>query len=172
MINSILNIILYNIYKMDNSLMNKASDFFVNYKNYIIVATVILLVVVFYVVYSKKSDSFVGDEFPGKESFLDNGDKSVDTKGEKKIVLFYAPWCPHCKSMMDGDKSAWQAFSKRNKGRNNLVIDQINCDEKPEVATQYGIGGFPTIILFKDNKTYTYDGDRTLESLEKFVTDN
>lgn len=83
--------------------------------------------------------------------------------GSKKLVLFYAPWCPHCKSLIEGDGAAWNALSRKYGGRKDLTIDQVNCDEKPEIATQYGIGGFPTIMLFVGDKTYTYDGDRSLK---------
>jgi len=60
-------------------------------------------------------------------------------------------------------------LARKHGGRKDVVIDQINCDEKPEMATQYGVGGFPTIMLFQGDKTYTYDGDRSLESLERFL---
>ena len=89
--------------------------------------------------------------------------------GPKKVVLFYAPWCPHCQSLMDDEASPWQIFRRKHSNRPDLSIDQVNCDEKPEAATKYGIGGFPTIMLFQGDKSYTYDGDRSLESLERFV---
>ena len=96
-------------------------------------------------------------------------DPPAPMMGPKKIVLFYAPWCPHCQTLMDDQGSPWQIFRRKHGNRPDLSIDEINCDEKPEAATKYGIGGFPTIMLFQGDKSYTYDGDRSLESLESFV---
>jgi thiol-disulfide isomerase/thioredoxin len=87
----------------------------------------------------------------------------------KKLILFYAPWCGHCKKLMEGENSPWQMFTRKHGNRKDLSIDQVDCDEKPDVATQFGIGGFPTIMLFNGDKTYTYDGDRSMESLERFL---
>lgn len=88
---------------------------------------------------------------------------------EKKILLFYAPWCPHCNSFMDGENAPWKIFVKKHGNRSDLTIDQINGDENPDTATKYGVKSFPTILILQGDKSYTYDGDRTIESLEKFV---
>jgi thioredoxin-like negative regulator of GroEL len=86
-----------------------------------------------------------------------------------KLVLFYAPWCPHCKSFMDGEGSIWDQLKRKRHGRGGLVMDQINCEEKPELATKFGIKGFPTILKINKDKTEQYEGDRSLASIEGFI---
>ncbi len=128
----------------------------------------------------KPSPSYPGRETmhgsmrsPQREGFNDGNElgslQNIAQGIPKSMVLFFAPWCPHCKSMIDGEDSAWNALFRKYNGRKGITIDKINCDEKPEVATKYGIGGFPTIMLFQGDKTYTYDGDRSLGSLERFL---
>ena len=63
-----------------------------------------------------------------------------------KIVRCGAPWCPHCKHFMDGQDSNWEQLKGKHKEVN---FDQINGDEHPDLATKYGIKGFPMIIKLK-----------------------
>ena len=125
--------------------------------------------------------------YPGREGFdgpLQESepegfyaDQQGQTQGEqgspKKIVLFWVAWCPNCTSIKSKDGSdqtkSWDQLESKYKGRSDIIVEAIDCDEKPEVATQFGIGGFPTIVLFKDGKSITYDGDRSLESLDEFL---
>jgi protein disulfide-isomerase-like protein len=82
------------------------------------------------------------------------------------MVLFYAPWCPHCKSMMDDwDKLQEQAGSE-------VEVVKVNCDEKPEMAEQYDVKGFPTIILFKEGKQVNFEGSRNLDNFLEFLRNN
>lgn len=88
-----------------------------------------------------------------------------DTK-EKSMVLFYAPWCGHCKNMM----SDWDALqSKAPKG---VKIVKVNCDEHPEVASRHNVEGFPTIVLFKGGKKIYFTGERNLENFLEFIKAN
>jgi protein disulfide-isomerase-like protein len=100
----------------------------------------------------------------------------VDAEEEKKedfenmeqdsMVLFYAPWCPHCKTVM-GD---WAKLKKS--APNGVKIAKVNCDEKPELAEKHDIKGFPTIILFKNGKKVYFEGPRNLENFLEFIKSN
>ena len=84
-----------------------------------------------------------------------------------KVVLFYVPWCPHCKNMMP----EWKQLEQNLEGTQTKV-DKVNCEEKPDVAKENEVDGFPTIILFKDGKSIPYEGDRTAEAIKDFVENN
>lgn len=112
--------------------------------------------------------------YPGipVETFQSGGDaleiNSVESEmenGQKLFVLFYAPWCGHCKRVMP----VWQDLAGKYSNAPNVKVRQLNCDEHGQEAEKHEIQGFPTIILFKDGQKYVFEGERTAEGLEQFV---
>lgn len=103
-----------------------------------------------------------------KEKFEDvsKSEESFEDSAKPSMVLFYAPWCPHCKTIM-GD---WEKLRKR--VGQNIEIVKVNCDEKPEMAEKHDVKGFPTIILFKDGKKIHFEGSRNLENFMTFIKNN
>ena len=100
-----------------------------------------------------------------KERFQ-NMNENFENSDKPNMVLFYAPWCPHCKSMM-GD---WEKL--RNRVGNKVEVVKVNCDEQPEMAEKHDVKGFPTIILFKDGRKIHFEGSRNLENFMKFIKEN
>lgn len=61
------------------------------------------------------------------------------------VVKFYAPWCGHC-------QQSAPAFTKAAKKLDGVArVGVVNCDEEKELASKYGIRGFPTIKTFSGN---------------------
>lgn len=109
--------------------------------------------------YIPKLDGFkLKEKFENLENFEDSA--------KPNMVLFYAPWCPHCKSMM-GD---WKRL--RNRVGPKMEVIDVNCDEQPEMAEKYNVNGFPTIILFKNGKKIHFEGPRKLQNFLQFVKEN
>ena len=93
--------------------------------------------------------------------------KGGDTSNEKAtIVLFYAPWCPHCKDIMP----MWDSIAKKHKDDTNVNVKKVNCEDQPEQAEKNEVAAFPTIILFKNGQPIKYTGDRDEESIENFIS--
>lgn len=94
-----------------------------------------------------------------KTTFWDiiNSDKPV-------LVDFYADWCGPCKMMapvIDQLKSAVGDQAR---------ILKINIDAAPAVASQYGISGVPTFILFKrGNIVWRQSGAMGLNPLKQAI---
>jgi len=165
--------------------MDKITEVFATYRNpiYIGVTVFIILVVLYYVATRTKYLHFmkmgpqeqiqpqvqpqvpVQSELPN-ETF---GTGTIPEQEQTKIIIFFAPWCPHCKNMMDGEDSLWEKLKQKHGQRKDLVIDQVNCDEQPDLATKFGIKGFPTIMKIKKDIVETFEGDRTLDALEGFI---
>jgi thiol-disulfide isomerase/thioredoxin len=83
-----------------------------------------------------------------------------------RMILYYAPWCPHCKDMMP----EWESFVKQaTDAKLPMTFEKVNSDEKPEVVKSKGIQGFPTIRVEKDGKEQDYDGARTAAAMLKFA---
>lgn len=87
----------------------------------------------------------------------------------KRIVLFYAPWCPHCKDVLP----VWDQLKQRHTS-DSLIVETVDCEADKKAAADNEIEGYPTIILFQGNrKLATYEsGDRSVEAIEAFINSN
>ncbi len=68
-------------------------------------------------------------------------------RSDKPVVVdFWAPWCGPCRAIAPIlDKLAGDY-----EGR--LTIAKVNTDEQQRWASQFGIQGIPTLIIFKNGK--------------------
>ena len=98
-----------------------------------------------------------------------NFDSIVLDSNKDVFVKFYAPWCGHCTRMAP----AWEALADSNTNE-NLVIAELNADAHGQVASKFGVRGFPTIKLFtKTNKAgKDYSGARDVNSFNNFLQAN
>lgn len=75
-----------------------------------------------------------------------NFDEQVVNSELPALVDFWAEWCAPCKSIAPiVEELAGEYQSK-------VRIGKLNVDENPKTATQYGIRGIPTLLLFKEGK--------------------
>ncbi len=56
---------------------------------------------------------------------------------------FYAPWCGHCKKLEPIFKHVDQSLARER----DLRIGRVDCTRFPNLAQEFGIKGFPTILL-------------------------
>lgn len=101
----------------------------------------------------------------------DDDPKKVFSSTKPTMVLFYAPWCGHCKTM----KPEYERLREKYMKNPNKNVVMINCDDHKEFASKAGVQGFPTLRLYKnpkDDKYVDYDGPRTAEAIETFLSDN
>ena len=62
------------------------------------------------------------------------------------LVDFWAPWCGPCRMVAPVVEDLARAYDGR------VVIAKVNTDESVQVASQLGIMGIPTLIVFKDGQ--------------------
>jgi thioredoxin 1 len=62
------------------------------------------------------------------------------------LVDFWAPWCGPCRMVAPIVEELAKAYESR------ALIAKLNTDENVRVATDLGIMGIPTLILFKDGQ--------------------
>jgi len=95
-------------------------------------------------------------------------------KNNMNMVLFYAPWCGHCNTLMPHWNKLEQQYNHQKINGKNINIVKINCDEHSKIATHYDIQGYPTIKLLSVNNTgtpmlYDYDDAREYSKIEQFI---
>ncbi|XP_035828844.1 thioredoxin domain-containing protein 5 homolog [Aplysia californica] len=90
----------------------------------------------------------------------------------RNFVMFYAPWCGHCKNLAPTWDQLANVYNK--KATSPVVIAKVDCTVQTGLCADHEIVGFPTLKLFEaggeSHKRYT--GKRDLESLKAFVQDN
>ena len=62
------------------------------------------------------------------------------------LLDFWAEWCAPCRALAP----VVEKIAEANAG--HLKVGKLNVDENPETATQFGIQGIPTLLLFKGGK--------------------
>jgi len=95
-------------------------------------------------------------------------DKIVRDPTKDVFVKYYAPWCGHCKKLAP----IWEELGTAFKDNANIVIAKF--DATANEADGVEVRGYPTLIFYaKDKKEgVTFDGDRTLEPLQKWLEEN
>ena len=95
----------------------------------------------------------------------DNFEKEVIKSDSLWLILFYAPWCGHCRAF----HPQFEKLAKSTKGL--FKIGAVNCEEERDLASKYKIDGFPTVLFFGEDKTKTeeYDGDRKADKIVEYL---
>lgn len=86
-------------------------------------------------------------------------------KEKDVLVEFYAPWCGHCQQLVP----IYDQLGEKYKDNDKLVIAKM--DATANELEDVKITSFPTLTLYKKetNEAVSYNGERTLEGLSKFI---
>jgi len=92
-------------------------------------------------------------------------DEQVTKESGNWLIEFYAPWCGHCKRLAP----TWEDLALSNP---SFKVAKVDCTVEKDLATRFGVKGFPTIKLFKEGQTeiVDYKGPRTLEGFTEFAS--
>ena len=87
-----------------------------------------------------------------------------------KFVMYYANWCPHCKTV----KPEFEAFAKNGTVEINGKKVGVALVEEKEKAKMEGkpVKGFPTFLYETvDGQTVEYSGPRTTDGWKAFLAE-
>ncbi|XP_075257187.1 thioredoxin domain-containing protein 5-like [Convolutriloba macropyga] len=99
---------------------------------------------------------------------LDEANLEESVESSSYFVMFYAPWCGHCKRL----KPKWNNFcSKHNIEGTLMKIGVVDCTVEQYTCKKHGVSGFPTLKFYKKGKPdgIKYAGSREVEAFEKFA---
>eukprot|EP01126_Amoeba_proteus_P029739 TRINITY_DN2937_c0_g1_i15.p1 TRINITY_DN2937_c0_g1~~TRINITY_DN2937_c0_g1_i15.p1 ORF type:complete len:210 (-),score=49.76 TRINITY_DN2937_c0_g1_i15:182-811(-) len=87
-------------------------------------------------------------------------------RSDKNVVIeFYAPWCGHCQSF----EPHYEELALTYQDDPEVVIAKMDGTANIP-PPNLEIPGFPTIMLFDvNNDIHLYEGDRSVDSLIKFI---
>ena len=84
--------------------------------------------------------------------------------GRTLLLLFTAPWCEYCVRM----RKAMDDLTKQEKG--NVQVVEVNADEYPVLAEQFGITKVPTLFLYAEGvQLRSIEGAYNARSVRKAI---
>jgi len=98
--------------------------------------------------------------------------------GDKVIVVFYAPWCPHCQTYVlhdlkdkDPAKAPLEQFKKQlDKSDKKLKLVRFDVDANQAVPSQFEVQFIPTIYVADSKGAEKYESDpHDFDALTKFA---
>uniref|UniRef100_A0A7N8XBC7 Protein disulfide isomerase family A, member 5 n=1 Tax=Mastacembelus armatus TaxID=205130 RepID=A0A7N8XBC7_9TELE len=109
------------------------------------------------------------EDKPSSVSHLGSEDFREALKKKKHaLVMFYAPWCPHCKNAVPHFTTAAELFKEDRK----IVYAAVDCTkgQNHELCKQEGVEGYPTFNYYNYGKfVEKYNGDRGEEGFTGFM---
>jgi protein disulfide-isomerase A1 len=119
-----------------------------NYQIYIIV---ILALLIAYVLYGNNSQPIVQE----KENFA--------SEPKSTLKLYYTSWCGWSQKFLP----IWEQLKDK---VNTVAFEKIDCEKNKDMCSN--IPGYPYLILEKNGEKITYNGDRSMDDVIKFLNHN
>ena len=93
---------------------------------------------------------------------------TMASKGDWLLIL-YAPWCPHCHTVLDRLPELVESIKK---AEGHVNIGVVDADTEPAIQMQFSMHGFPTLFMIHDGQAYSHPIaiGRSVEALTKWST--
>nr|XP_027210450.1 protein disulfide-isomerase A5-like [Penaeus vannamei] len=118
----------------------------------------------------EKPKEEVWSETPSDVSHLTDATFHEFIKGEASVlVMFYAPWCGHCKRMKPEYTAAATVLKEKGIPGKLAAVD---ATKETKLGAEFSVKGYPTIKYFKDGE-YAFDvsSAREKDKIIEFMSD-
>uniref|UniRef100_A0A6C0F196 Thioredoxin domain-containing protein n=1 Tax=viral metagenome TaxID=1070528 RepID=A0A6C0F196_9ZZZZ len=103
------------------------------------------------------------------ESPSDASNLSNLLKDGNWMVLYYAEWCGHCKTM----KPEWQKVVNKMSKSNTVNVAEVESEHIGDLVHKPKVDGFPSIKMYnKGSEVSNFEDERVADKIEKFANDN
>ncbi|XP_016958603.1 protein disulfide-isomerase A3 [Drosophila biarmipes] len=114
---------------------------------------------------------FVALSYGSEQDVLDLGDDdfaSTLKQHETTLVMFYAPWCGHCKRLKPEYAKAAVLVKDDDPP---IKLAKVDCTEAgKETCSKYSVSGYPTLKIFRqDEVSQDYNGPREAAGIAKYM---
>ena len=134
------------------SITAKLMDLYTGHKRAIVIVVVIAVLAVY--LFMEGGYTWIKKQLGLQQEGFQDSPRNI-------LYIFYADWCGYCKrAKPDFEKVASHLKSNKINGK-EIEVKMVNGDNEPEVTKEFDVKGYPTVILVKDNRKYTYEGSRT-----------
>ena len=142
-------------------------------KNFVIIGVLALFTLIAVYYYNNHIVPKLKPSFKGNNELMPSNNNTANGSKEAEIFLFYADWCPHCKTAKPIWNEIKDEYSNKTINGYSIVFTEVNCTtnstEVENLMNQYKVEGFPTIKLVKDGQVVEFDAKPSRENLNQFL---
>ena len=129
-------------------------------RSYVYGFIAIVLFIAGYIIYEQKMK---------KKKYINNKEYKTTDSNEATLYFFQTEWCPYCKKAKPIWDSLINDIGTKKINDVKLNFSTIDCDANPDLAEQYKVDSYPTIILQNKENKITYDAKIDITTLRKFL---
>ncbi|KAH8275203.1 hypothetical protein KR026_001993 [Drosophila bipectinata] len=114
---------------------------------------------------------FIAIASGAEQDVLELGDDDFSStlkQHETTLVMFYAPWCGHCKRLKPEYAKAAELVKDDDPP---IKLAKVDCTEAgKETCSKYSVSGYPTLKIFRqDEVSQDYNGPREANGIAKYM---